>query len=177
MRFKFLILLFILIFTGTLEARECGLEAALKDPKIANNAAFWEEYSKLPSTEDAKAVGELLRKYGHQESGAGNAAQGAISKNPAKSLSLKVDRKAEKEIAHLPSNLRAKIDEFTASMIKPGGVLEVRNNPGRYHLERLTQFGEHAYSVRLNDGYRVLFDMTDTEFSIRRVNKGQIHGN
>lgn len=178
MRFRFLTLFLILIFVSGAWARECGLEAALRDPNIASNPQFWEDYSKLPSTEDTKAVGDLLRKYGHHDAGGGvTPAQATTAHNPNRSLSLNVDKKAEREIAHLPPNLKSKVDDFVTTISKPGGVLEVRNNPGRYHLEKLSQFGENAYSVRLNDGYRVLFDMTDAEFSIRRVNKGQIHGN
>lgn len=181
MRFKILIFFLIAIFFKISWAKECALDAALRDPNIANNPQFWEEYSKLPSTEDSKAVENLLRKFGHQESHQNGpqttTTSSSAGKSPSRSMSLNIDKKAEKEIAHLPSNLKSKLDEFVSSMTKPGGVQEVRNNPGRYHLERLSQFGDHAYSVRLNDGYRVLFDMTDSDFTIRRVNKGQIHGN
>lgn len=53
---------------------------------------------------------------------------------------------------------------------------EIRNNPGRWNLEKVEQFGKNARTIRLNGGYRVLFDVTPDSVEIRRVNKGQIHG-
>lgn len=167
-----------LLFSGLCFAKECGLEVALRDPKIANNSQFWDDYAKLKSTEDTEAVSALLKKYGHSEAidlPAGSST--ATRPLPQRSAQISIERKAEKEIAALPKNLQTKVDEFMTSMAKPGGVLEIRNNPGRYHLERLAEFGDKAYSIRLNDGYRVLFNMDETGVTIRRVNKGFIHGN
>jgi plasmid maintenance system killer protein len=178
-RFILSLVLFLAGFSAS--AKECTLDVALRDPKLANNSQFWDDYSKLKSTENADEVGALLKKYGYSDSstvGSGSRPMGATAQsNFSRSAQLTIEKKAEKEISALPSNLKSKLDDFVGSMTKPGGVQEVRNNPGRYHLERLSQFGDHAYSIRLNDGYRVLFDMDDAGVVIRRVNKGQIHRN
>lgn len=178
MRFRFLNLVLSFLFSFNVLAKECGLEVALRNPKVANNSEFWQDYAKLKSTEDGQAVAALLKKYGVDHTPdlpVGNAPVGAVSSQ--KSLRIDIDRKAGKEISGLPPNLKGKVDEILSTLAKPGGIQEIRNNPGRYHYEKLSQFGNKAHSVRLNDGYRILFDLDDTGVVLRRVNKGQIHGN
>jgi plasmid maintenance system killer protein len=60
--------------------------------------------------------------------------------------------------------------------LRPGGVKELYDNPGRWHFEKLPEFGPDAHSVRLNNGFRVLFDMKEGRLILREVNKGHIHG-
>lgn len=44
--------------------------------------------------------------------------------------------------------------------------------------EKMPGFGKNSHSIRLNSGYRVLYELTpEGEVIIKRVNKGQIHKN
>lgn len=171
-------LILLLLFSSQAFASKCLLNDALKDPALSSNPQFWEEYSSL--TQKGKSSDEslqlLIKKYSPSLQSTTTAATNSTS-SFQKSLALNLDSKAEKEIKTLPKNLKGKVDEFLDAALKPGGIKEIRENPGRWHMEKLPQFGDNAYSIRLNDGYRVLFDVTDGSLQVRRVNKGQIHGN
>jgi plasmid maintenance system killer protein len=160
-------------------AGNCSLASALKDPELSQNPAFWEDYAKISGKgEPGEAqMQALIEKYKGSKSSSSAAASAAKTDFKA-SATYRVQTKAEKEIKSLPKNLHGKVDEFIDLATQPGGIQEIRNNPGRWHYEKLAQFGDNAHSVRLSDGYRILFDYDkDTNhFEIRRVNKGQIHG-
>lgn len=172
---KFLIIFSVCVCTLLAQASEsCLLNEALKDPTIANNPQFWEDYAKINSSKlsSEKEVELLLAKY---KLSANTATTSATEFSPSRKINIQ--HKAEKEIQHLPKNLHQKLDEFISTATGPHGLKDLLDNPGRWHYEKLPQFGSKAHSVRLNDGYRVLFDVTDDGIEIRRVNKGQIHGN
>jgi len=171
------IIFVVFILTNSLVAKasdNCILSAALKDPKIANNPQFWNDYAKINSSKlsSDKEVELLLEKYKLSLQSAPNS---RAEFSPSRKFNIQ--HKAEKEIQHLPKNLHQKLDEFIATATASKGLKDLLDNPGRWHYEKLPQFGSKAHSVRLNDGYRVLFDVTDDVIEIRRVNKGQIHGN
>ncbi|MNL24309.1 hypothetical protein D3C87_1457370 [compost metagenome] len=177
MGYRFLAALF-LVFGVQAHATSCLLSDALKDPALSGNEKFWAEYGKLSPKDQHSdvALKALIEKY--QGVGAG-ATQTASTVNSAGSgaLKLTIQHKAEKEIKHLQKHLKEKVDEFLEIALKPGGMQEIRNNPGRWHYERLSQFGDHAHSIRLNNGYRILFDLNGDTIEVRRVNAAQIHGN
>lgn len=152
----------------------CLITEALKDPRLATNPQFWDDYARLTNSKltTENEVDSLIKKY---KIAAPEAPTATAQFNPSKSF--KIQHKAEKEIEQLPQNLRQKVDEFISIATTPNGLNELFNNPGRWHFEKLPQFGDKAHSVRLNDGYRILFDVVDGEVNVRRVNKGQIHGN
>ena len=157
-------------------ASECFLNEALKDPKLAENPQFWAEYGKLSaktgkvSEEEMK---QLVAKHGGNVSTATAASESANAFTP--SLKISIQHKAEKEIKALQPALKVKVDEFLELASKPGGMQEIRNNPGRWHLEKLTELGGKAFTVRLNGGYRVLFSPSDDGLEVLRVNRDQIH--
>lgn len=155
-------------------ASECLLNEALKNPALNSNPKFWEDLSQLsekgkPSDDQVTAL--IARHGGKVERTSGPSSEGSFLKKPT---SLSVAHKAEKEIHALPKNLRAKVDEFLEIALKSGGMQEIRENPGRWHLEKLN--GTKAHTVRLNDGYRILFDYSDEGLKVLRVNREQIHG-
>lgn len=165
------VLFLILIFASpSAFSAQCLVSEALKDAKLASNAQFWDEYGQLASkgnVSDAQ-MKALMEKYG---AGSGNKAAAAEVKQ---SLNLSVQSKAEKEIKGLQPNLKSKVDEFLDTALKPGGLKEIRENPGRWHFEKLK--GMDAYTVRLNDSYRVLFQVEGDSLKVLRVNRDQIHG-
>lgn len=168
------LLFLILLFSFNLFASSCLLTDSLKDPSLSNNAKFWEEYSSLMSKgmSSDDAIKEVRSKYKSTAA----PVRSAVSVGTPNVRRLDYQKRAQNELKTLPKNLKAKVDEFIEIALKPRGFAEIRNNPGRWHWEKLSQFGPDAQSVRLNGGYRVLFDLKDDELIIRAVNKGHIHG-
>ncbi len=152
-------------------AGQCLMSEALKDAKLAKNDKFWEEYGALAAKGDVPdaEMKALIEKYG----GLSSASKVTATAPVEKSFKLTVQSKAEKEIKTLAPALKNKVDEFLDTALKPGGMQEIRNNPGRWHLEKLN--GTDAYTVRLNDGYRVLFQVEGDSLKVLRVNAAQIH--
>lgn len=172
---KFIFSFILILSTSAGFASQCLLNEALKDPKLSGNAKFWEELSELNAkgkVSDQK-LKELISKYdGNIVSPAAAPVSPAMF---AKSARLTIQSKAEKEIKVLPKGLKGKVDEFLDIALKPRGMQELRSNPGRWNLEHIKAEGPNTYSVRLNDGYRVLFDFKDDALQVRRVNREQIH--
>lgn len=174
MHYRIAILLLTLLLSLASHGNSCLLTEALKNPALSGNSEFWADLGRIsasgkPSDHQIKS---LVEKHG----GSLSTATKAPSPTVTKPGSLTIDHKAEKEIKALPKNLKADLDEFLEIAVGPNGLQEVRNSPGRWHLEKVEQFGKNARTVRLNNGYRVLFDVTPEGVEVRRVNKGQIHG-
>lgn len=171
------IILLAFIFSTHLIASSCLLTDSLKDPKLSNNQKFWEEYSTLMSkgVDSDTAIKEARAKFQTPAHSVTVESKKAVSVGtPARRVEY--NKRAQNEIRNLPKNLKTKVDEFVEIALKPRGFVEIRNNPGRWHWEKIPEFGPHAQSVRVNGGYRVLFDLKDDELIIREVNKGHIHG-
>lgn len=176
--------LFIIIFIFSLNtiASECLLTEALRDPKFSSNEKFWEEYGKLSAQKRLSddELKNLIHKHGGSLEGE---SKNTSSLNPKESAfkpsnTLHIHSKAESEIQKLSPILRKKVDEFLELAVKPSGFDEIRQNAGRWHLEKLTKakdVGDNIYTVRLNSGYRVLFERKDNTIEILRVNKEPIH--
>jgi plasmid maintenance system killer protein len=172
----------LLFFHLSAAASSCLLSEALKDPALSNNAKFWEEYGQLsPKDQNSDlALKALIEKFKSTQGTVPASAPTSVASNTVadnKALSLSVDHKAEKEIKHLQPGLKKKVDEFLDVALKPGGIQEIRSNPGRWHYEKLPEFGPNAHSVRLNAGYRVLFDLDGDNIVVRQVNAAKIHHN
>lgn len=168
--------IFIFLFSFQTLASSCLISDALKDPQLSKNPKFWEEYSSLlekgVSSDDAIKRARNKLETNSKES---SVASKGISLGTAVRR-LEYNKRAQHELKSLPKNLKGKVDEFLEIALKPRGFAEIRNNPGRWHWEKIPQFGPNAQSVRLNGGYRVLFDLKDDELIIREINKGHIHG-
>jgi mRNA-degrading endonuclease RelE of RelBE toxin-antitoxin system len=164
------IFLLILLSSTISFASNCLMAEALKDPKLAQNGKFWEEYSGLAAKGEVPydQMQALISKHG----GLANSKSVPDAKTFKKSISLEVQHKAEKEIKALPKSLKDKVDEFLELALKPGGMQEVRNNPGRWRLEKLH---DGTHTVRLNDGHRIRFQEEGDSLVILRVNADQIH--
>jgi mRNA-degrading endonuclease RelE of RelBE toxin-antitoxin system len=165
------------------------MSMALKDPDLANNGAFWEDYAKLSAKggDGEKQMQALIEKYkpgatAQSEASAATkpSSVSAQTEKPAAGVSntYNVQHKAEKEIKKLPKDLQENVDEFLEIASRPGGFKEIQNNPGKWRYEQVEQFGKDAHTVRINGGYRILFDLDKKthHMEIRMVNKDKIHG-
>ncbi|MBX2989347.1 MAG: hypothetical protein KF802_15775 [Bdellovibrionaceae bacterium] len=176
MRFEWLFILILLISLEGRAKNNCLLAEALRDPKLSSNMDFWREYAALNERSKGAVAEADLQRLTSKYRVSGAAAATPPSAFVPSTSRLDVHHRARKEINDLPGHLRQKVDEFLATALQPGGMTQIRANRGRWNFEKLNQFGQDSYSVRLNDGYRVLFDLKGDELTIRRVNKGQIHG-
>jgi plasmid maintenance system killer protein len=174
---KIFLITITLLFSLSVFSTECLLTKAMSNPKLKDNKEFWKDYSSLmasgKSSDDALTA--LAGKYDFSSSRAPTVASSISTPKPA--LRLDVHKRAKGEITRLPAPLKKKVDGFLEVILKPGGIKEVRDNPGKWHFEKLAQFGPEAHSVRLNGGYRIMFDLKGDDLILREVNKGHIHGN
>lgn len=161
------------------------MSLALKDPELSNNSAFWDDYAKLASQGEPseKQMQALVEKYKPAGSAAKPVEQAPGSASPSSasiiSNTYNIQHRAEKEIKKLPKELQQHVDDFLTTATRPGGFKEIQNNPGKWRYEQVEQFGKDAHTVRLNGGYRILFDLDKKthHLEIRMVNKDKIHGN
>lgn len=170
--------LFILLISLPALSGECLLTKATQNPLLKDNELFWKEYSELVAKghDSNKALDSLIKKYDPKAVEVKSGPQVATTTfSPPKEL--KIHKTALKEIDRLPAHLKVKVDSFINEVSSPQGIKAIFDNPGKYHYEKLVQFGNNAHSVRLSNGYRVLFDIKDNEILIRQVNKGDIHRN
>lgn len=173
-----LLLLFVIFFSISSFASSCLLSDALKDKTLNSDPKFWEEYSKLVSTGKSsdEAIKTIRAKF-QTDRKTPTVAASVASAQVGSPRRFSFNKRAEQEMSKLPKNLQKKVDEFLDTALNPRGFAEIRDNPGRWHWEKLKQFGPHAQSVRLNGGYRILFDLKDDgQLVIREINKGHIHG-
>lgn len=171
---KYIILLFAVFLALPSIAGECLLTEALKNPQLSANSDFWTELSQL--SEKGKPSDHQIKILVEKHGGSFSQTTLAPATTVDKVYSYSFTGRAEKEIKGLPKNLKTELDEFIELATTPTGLHEIRNNPGRWNFEKVEQFGKNARTIRLNGGYRVLFDVTPDAVEIRRVNKGQIHG-
>lgn len=169
-------------------AVECLMNAALKDPELSANSAFWDDYAKLaakgePSAKDMQALVEKYKPSAGsapvERAQAPSTTSGSSSSAPLISNTYNIQHRAEKDIKKLNKDLQQDVDEFLTIATRPGGFKEIQNNPGKWRYEQVGQFGKEAHTVRLNGGYRILFDLDKKShhLEIRMVNKDKIHGN
>lgn len=176
MHYSKALFLIILVLFETSWAGKCFLENSLSDPALKNNTEFWIEITKLRETGKYNDfhIQELIAKHGGSRT---ESTSVKVANASVKTVPIEIHKKAQKEIARLPKHLKKHFDEFMELATTPEGLKNLQQNRNKWNYEKLAQFGDHAHSVRLNDGYRVLFDKTDTGIAVRAVNKGDIHGN
>lgn len=85
-----------------------------------------------------------------------------------KKCQVLIDKKAEKEMRHLPGYIAVSLRNWIYSVLRYG-IYEVRKTPG-YHDEPLYGARAGQRSVRLNRSYRLIYIMDENgEVMIIRV--------
>jgi plasmid maintenance system killer protein len=170
--------LFLFINFKNLEAgSNCNAYEQLSNPALQSNSKFWSEYAELNS-EGTLTEGELQKLVDKHING-----QESHQHKPdtvvtqLRNLKLEISNKAKKEIAKLDTKiLKESYEEFMTIMSDYTGIKKLRENPGRWNLERIKAFkDEPVYTIRLNGSYRVLFKLEKDELTIMRVNVDDIH--
>lgn len=172
MRISSLLIFIILLFLNSAQAeKECLLSKAMSNPRIMSNEQFWNEYSvAIAQGKDSDTVlKHMMAKY----KDAPDTAVQIIAPSFKKSIAMSLEKRAKKDVDHLPVHLKEKFDEFLNEVTRPGGLKNLYSNPGRWHYEKLKATEHHT--IRLNKGYRVLFDIKDDQIIIKQVNAAHIH--
>ena len=169
---KFIFILFFLL-SFHLEASTCYMSLTLKNPKLANNEKLWADFEKelKAGTPESVAIEKVYKKHSQENLGKQSTSTPAKTKS---SLDFSISKKAQIELNKLPPNLRKKTDEFIELISTKEGFNELKSNPGRWNYEALN-FAKDTYSVRLNGGYRVLFEIKNDLLTIKEINKNDIH--
>lgn len=143
---------FLFLFSIQTFALDCSLAEKFNDPKLAGNSKFWDELGKLKDQSD-DAVADLIKKHDPQFH-YGSAAK--TSTSFAIPTSFNVSKKVEKALKLLSPAQKRNFEEFVQTVSGKGGAKALYDNPGKWHYEKLYQYGG-ASSVRLDQGMRVLF--------------------
>lgn len=179
MRYSLIFLLFIAI--PCFAKISCEVAEALTNPKLAQNEKFWQQLGELSNKGkyDSENISKLLAEHGvtvsEAKSLAGMTKVGTVHLTPKSTYMISND--ASKEVAKLPGHLRTKFNDFLESLGTDGNasLQNFRANPGRWNLKKL-EYAQNSYSVRLNDGYRVGFEIgKDGNLNITNVSKKYTH--
>lgn len=174
---KFILVIFLQIATA-FASNSCFINDILKDPQISNDQNFWKNYDQLLTQGQSHEKALELSYLEHtKKKSQDQKVQSSDNRNSnAKDRAPKIDisKKGRQEIDRLSPQLKKKVDEFLDLAATPNGLREIRNNPGRWNFEELN-YKAGMYTVRLNGGYRILFELKNDVLSIKEVNKGNIH--
>lgn len=165
----------IFIFSQIAFAINCRtLGDVLKNhPFLGDDAKFWEALSEI-DTSDARQLEQIVNSFVKDGSTlGGTAAEATKAVDQAADIfsgqRFKVLLDAQKAHATLEPRVKQKFKELMEILERPDWARELRFAQGRWNLERMEQFGQDVYSVKLNDGYRVLFRASEEGHSIMKI--------
>jgi hypothetical protein len=166
----FFIFLFLISFPGF--AMDCDLAKAINHPSLAQRSDFWERLSTV-NPKDSAAIRKLITEY--SSDALATTAQASQAASRVSAAAIETSHKAEKGIAKLAGANVKHYDDFL-KVINEKGARGFYDNPGKWHAEKLPQYGPLAHSIRLDSGYRVLFDAAkDGSVVVREVSKKVAH--
>lgn len=144
---------------------DCDLARAINHPSLASNPEFWERLAEL-NPKNNVAVKSLILEYS-KEALAPSTQTASLKKISA--ATINISHEAENKAAKLSKINSQHYDQFLATL-NENGLQGLKDNPGKWHLEKLPQYGPNARSIRLDIGNRVLFDIEkDGSYTIRRI--------
>lgn len=167
-----LILTAILFLSLNSYASTCYMSLTLKDPELSGNAQLWKEFQTevKKGKSEKEVIANLYKKY-KKTKPEDLKIESQKSKTP---LDVKIEKKAQIEINRLSPALRKKADDFLELAHTKEGLADIKANPGRWHFEGL-KFKKDYYSVRINEGFRIMFELKNDTISVKEVNKNDIH--
>ena len=164
-------ILMIIILSTSAFAMNCKLAKSLNHPTLLNNSEFWDAFGKIDSN-DSYALENLIKKYSPEALSEVETKKKTSNTQSSKEV-FSINSKAEKAIAKLTQINQRHFDEFIA-LITEKGTQGLYEQPKRWHYEKLKgSGGEHT--VRLDQGYRVLFKINDGVVSILDVGNHITH--
>lgn len=153
-------------------AMDCDLAKAINHPSLAQKSDFWERLAAI-NPKDNTAIKKLISEYSNEALVTTTQATQSVARLSA--AAIETSHKAEKAIAKLAGANVKHYDDFL-KVINEKGVRGFYDNPGKWHAEKLPQYGPLAHSIRLDGGYRVLFDAAkDGGVLVREVSNKVAH--
>lgn len=168
-----LLLIFVCgIAVSAAQATDCSIFERIAKSGLNENDAFWNDYARLAEKGEPPAaeVDALMSKY-QPQAAASPVADAAVSKsqiaepNPLQSATVDLQKSAEKGYAKSPPQVQRKMDEFLSLYKQKGSgfIQDLKANHG-WNFE--TMKDGSGFSIRLNGGYRSVFQMSDDGLKI-----------
>jgi Txe/YoeB family toxin of Txe-Axe toxin-antitoxin module len=164
---KKLISLFILFLGLHSQALDCRIVEKFSDPQFANNTKFWNELGQLEDQTD-DAVAALIKK--HDTNFKFSSSNATAPKTFSIPQSFSISKKSEKAMKTFSPSQQKNFEEFVSTVSGKDGAQALYNNPGKWHYEKLKQYGGNS-SIRLDSGMRVLFKVDGDAVEILDVGK------
>lgn len=171
------------LFSSFLRANPaCFFTQAAKHPELRSNAAFLEEvgarYNQMSQVEFDELVAKHLPRQVERRASTSSAQP--YTGVDRRTYQVNFGSGAKTDTKKLLSGrrvVREKYELFVESIQTPGGLKVIKDNPNSWNFEALPQKGANAYTVRLDQGYRILFDLDETTNSIiiREVSRSPGH--
>ncbi len=146
------------------------LQNATQSGKLGDR--FWQDYARASQNGIGdRELSSLMQKHGVSIPKSESSGRRATDISPSQRVRPQISKSAYKDIDRLPPSLKQKYAEVVENLTKDPSGATFYKTPGKWRFEKLPQYGSHAHSVRLDGGYRVLFDIRDGMASIRKVDK------
>lgn len=173
MGFRFCFLFFLALPLLSYAGLSCDmsktLQVASQSGKLGDH--FWQEYARLSQSGIGdRELGELLRKHGVTIPESPITGR-RITDLPPPRVRPFVEKTVIRDVDRLAPPLRQKYAEVVERLTADPSGKSFYSQPGKWHFEKLPQYGKDAHSVRLDSGYRVLFDLQNGVAKIRQVDK------
>lgn len=174
---KFLSLIFLLVSVVASANPSCEGLQKLK-PALRDNPNFWNAYAEKPPRNDAE-LQKFIENFEKEHHPTNATAVAHAANDVPTGPRYRLTQSANKDLKKISSQpgLRMKLDQFLQLAHKDQKTFyhELRSQPGKWSLEKIREFD--GYSVRLNDGYRVVFRETeDGMIDIINFSKTATHG-
>lgn len=174
MEFKLSFLLVFLIPVFSYAGLSCQmskhLQVASQSGKLGDH--FWQDYAKASKNGiNDRELNELMSKHGVGKAQSDMSGRRSTDVAPTQRIRPQVSKSVYKDVDRLAPPLKQKYAEVVEQLTKDPSGAGFYKNPGRWHFEKIGQYGPHAHSVRLDGGYRVLVDIKDGIATIRQVDK------
>lgn len=163
-------IIFLVAFGSSVSyAGGCDIWKLITDSKV-EDPVFWDRIAELQNTnrfteENVKAV--LAQQT---ELSASTGARSVLEAPTPVAVEVSLSTKVERVVKDLQPSLKEDF-EVAKQLLEKDGLTSFRANPGRWHAEKMPRYGPNYYSVRLNHGYRVLFEFKGSTSIIKEVSK------
>lgn len=159
----------------------CSAYDKIKQSGLFNDQNFWEFVSKKGVLDD-KNVNEIIDEYKKVHPTVASTTQ-VVSANTTMSTSsgfktistqnVTIKKAAEKSYAIAPANVQKKADEVVRMFEERGASTIHDLKKGNWHYEYIRE--KKHYAVRLNEGFRMLFDYDNGKLTIFDISKHAYH--
>jgi len=150
-----LFLIFLLLNLNFASANQCKIFERIAAKGLAEDANFWNAYAELPDLNDQKAIDKLIKQFEAKPKLAISNSP-TVTTPPARIIEthrVVSNHTAAKEYLKLPEHLQKNVTEVIEGWTQSGKDF-FKDKPSM-NFERLSS---GQFSVRLNQGYRLVFD-------------------